>query len=88
MSGPATAVADATVIVVIAAAVDASRSHDSHDNATVTNYYDSNEETSMESMSTYSDEYQLYHYANYKCDAANIKYVMHIIELLYEQISN
>ena len=30
-------------------------------------------------MSTHSNEYQLYHYANYKYDAANIKYVMHII---------
>ena len=58
MSRPATAVADATVIVVIAAAVDASRCHDSHDNATETNYYDSHEETTVESMSTYSDEYQ------------------------------
>ena len=57
MSRPATAVVDATVIVVIAAAVDASRYHDSHDNATETNYYDSNEETTMESMSTYPDEY-------------------------------
>ena len=56
MSRPA--VADATVIVVIAAAVDASRYHDSHDNATETNYYDSNEETTVESISTYSDEYQ------------------------------
>ena len=53
----ATAVADATVIVVIAAAVDASRCHASHNNATETNYYDSNEETILESMSTYSDEY-------------------------------
>ena len=57
MSKPATAVADATVIVVIAAAVGASRYHNSHDYATETNYYDSNEETTMESMSTYSDEY-------------------------------
>ena len=57
VSRPATAVADASVIVVIAAADDASRCHDSHDNATVTNYYDSNEETSVESISTYCDEY-------------------------------
>ena len=57
MNRPATAVADATVIVVIAAAVDASRCHDSHDNVTETNYYDSNDKTMMESMSTYSDEY-------------------------------
>ena len=58
VSRPATAAADATVIVVIAAAVDASRCHNSHNNATETNDYDSNEETTMESMSTYSDEYQ------------------------------
>ena len=30
-------------------------------------------------MSTHSNEYQLYHYANYKYDAAIIKYVMQII---------
>ena len=58
MSRPATDVTDATVIVVIAGAVDASRCHDSHDNATETNDYGSNEETTAESISTYSDEYQ------------------------------
>ena len=73
MSRHATAVADATVIVVTADAVDASRCYDSQDNATETNNYDSNEETTTESMLTYSDEYRLSHYANYKCDAAIIK---------------
>ena len=42
-----------------------------------------------EPMSTHSYEYQLYHSANYKCDAVINTYVMHIIvALLYEQISN
>ena len=59
VSRPATAVANATVIVVITAAVGASSCHDSHDNATETNYYDSNGETTMESMSTYTDEYNI-----------------------------
>ena len=40
---------------------------DSHDNATETDDYDSNEETTAKSMPTHSNEYQLslYHYANY-----------------------
>ena len=53
-----TAASDATVVVVTADAVDASRCHDSHYNATETNDYDSNKETMAESMSTYSDKYQ------------------------------
>ena len=62
-----TELADATVTVAIADAVDASRCHDSQDNATEKNDYDSNEETTAKSMSTHSNEYQLslYHYANY-----------------------
>ena len=70
MSRSATAVADATVIVITAAAIDASRCRESHDNATETNDYHSNEETTAESMSTHSNWYQLYHYANYKWDTA------------------
>ena len=85
---PTTAVADATVIVVTADAVDAS-CDDSHDNATETNDYDSNEETTAEPILTHSNKYRWYYYANYKYNAAIIKYVMHIIitALLYEQIS-
>ena len=40
-------------------------------------------------MSTHSDEYQLYHLVNYKCDATINKCIMHIIiALLHDQISN
>ena len=60
--------ADATVIVATVDVADASRCHDSHDNATETNKernenkkddYDSNAETTAKSMSTHSNEYQL-----------------------------
>ena len=65
VSRPATAVADATVKVVTASAIDAS-CHDSHDNATETNDYDSNEETTAEFITAQCNEYWFYHYANYK----------------------
>ena len=49
-----TELANATVTVATADAVDASRCHDSHNNATETSDYDSNEETTAKSMSTHS----------------------------------
>ena len=50
MSKPTTAVADSTVTVISADAVDAivTACHDKHVNATETNDYDSNEETTVE----------------------------------------
>ena len=59
MSRLTTVVADATVTIITADAVDASCCHDSYDNenATETNGHDSDEEKTEEPMSTYSDEY-------------------------------
>ena len=88
MSRPTTAVADATIIVVIADTVDAS-CHDSHDNVMKQMIM-----TQMRKQyGIYDDTLMNIDYiimrTTTKYDAAIIKYVMLIIiALLYEQISN